>query len=313
MEYQQPPVEHIISDNAGTVLDEPEPEPSLTEQEQQRVTKSFQYHDKEQTGLSLEVVRNILPEIDINLDDDLFNQHVVAFVVKDGLDPATAVLDEAKFIELVSIVYAPGHKFGPRLRKACGRAANDLAKSLMQRGCNPLGIDGGGFTSLHYAAQFGHVTTIEMLLDVSMEGSDQLLNAKDKSDWTPLMVASAYGHKDATATLLERNADVSAISVEGRTALHWACAKGMDNILILLVNAGADVNVTDSSGWTALHCAMFHGHVETACQLVAIHNADLDLQDRIGKTAESYTNPESWQALKTELEKMQAKLNKKIK
>ena len=73
MEYQQPPVEHIISDNAGTVLDEPEPEPSLTEQEQQRVTKSFQYHDKEQTGLSLEVVRNILPEIDINLDDDLFN------------------------------------------------------------------------------------------------------------------------------------------------------------------------------------------------------------------------------------------------
>jgi len=63
------------------------------------------------------------------------------------------------FIALVSMVYAPGHKFGSRLRKACCRADNERVKDLMARGCNPLGFDGGGFSCLHYAAQSGHVST----------------------------------------------------------------------------------------------------------------------------------------------------------
>jgi hypothetical protein len=307
--YKQPPVEHIISDHAGTVLDEPEPEPSLTKQEKQRATNLFQLNDKDGTGLTLEVIRKVLPDIDIDLDDDLFTQYVVASVLKDGSDPSLP-LDEAKFLDMVSTVYAPGHQYGPRLRKACGRADNALAKDLIQRGCNPVGCDGGGCTSLHYAAQFGHVSTIEMLLEAAKD-ADELLNAKDKSDWTPLMVAAAYGQRDATAALLEKGANVSSVSVEGRTALHWACAKGKEGILILLASAGIDVNAVDSSGWTALHCAMTHGHIKTASQLVAAHGADMEVEDRIGNTAESYTSPESWQALKTELEKKRGQLNKK--
>ena len=98
---------------------------------------------------------------------------------------------------------------------------------------------------------------------------------------------------------------------KGPPRFRCLSAKGKEGILILLASAGIDVNAVDSSGWTALHCAMTRGHIKTASQLVAAHGADMEVEDRIGNTAESYTSPESWQALKTELEKKRGQLNKK--
>ena len=405
-------------------------------------------------GLSLSGVRDALYEfgIDFDADEELFDRHVRSFLQARGLLTSDAddfeddsFLDLEGFLEVVAHVYAPAHKFGARLRKACARADEKVVGELLARGCNPLGTDGGGFSSLHYAAQHGQCEGIVKLLDfakkpppfmvaeiealvaaadtadsginadaafqeVSVVGGGSIaptncddddkarengaaredpavaddamsqhsrqshettskhevssalasesgdgditgeglcaeekdsehpaqprffsvnrtyekcmLEARDNSSWTPLMVAAACGKKDALAALIGAGADMSACSYTplrpsrpgdkqekvgsrhstsanmmgrgggellGRTALHWACAKGRASCVTELLQAAGtsnslDVNATDASGWTPLHCAFFHGHIAVAEVLVKKFRAARDAVDRLGRT-----------------------------
>ena len=402
-------------------------------------------------GLSLSGVRDALYEfgIDFDADEELFDRHVRSFLQARGSLTSDAddfeddsSLDLEGFLEVVAHVYAPAHKFGARLRKACARADEKLVDELLARGCNPLGTDGGGFSSLHYAAQHGHCEVIGKLLDfarkpppfmvaeiealvaaadtadleINADGTFQevsvvgggsiattncddegkacengraredpavaddamsqhsrqshentskqevssalacesgdgditgegscaeeddsepvqprffsvnrtyekcMLEARDNSSWTPLMVAAACGKKDALVALIGAGADISACSYTplrpsgpgdpeqigsrhstsavmkrgggellGRTALHWACAKGRASCVLEILQAAAtsnslDVNATDASGWTPLHCAFFHGHIAVAEMLVKKFRAARNSVDRLGRT-----------------------------
>lgn len=76
--------------------------------------------------------------------------------------------------------------------------------------------DEWGRTSLHYAARDGDLDEIGRLLP----GED--VNAHDIEGWTPLHFAARYGHNEAVSLLLNRGAEVDALTEKGMPAIYWA-------------------------------------------------------------------------------------------
>jgi ankyrin repeat protein len=86
------------------------------------------------------------------------------------------------------------------------------------------------------------------------------VNAHSHDGWTPLHLASFFGHCDLAALLLDHGADVNARSRSERfaranTPLHAAAANRQVEVARLLLERGADVNARDGSGFTPLALA----------------------------------------------------------
>lgn len=93
---------------------------------------------------------------------------------------------------------------------------------------------------------------IEML---QMRDSERLsfgISCKGKSKsnlgWTPLHLATYFGHRDVMEILLHRDADINAINDNGDTALHKAAFIGREDIVMLLLQHNADVNIINGEG-----------------------------------------------------------------
>ncbi len=87
------------------------------------------------------------------------------------------------------------------------------------------------------AAQAGWFRVCTFLLD---NGAD--LNASP-SDAFPLTAAAENGRKSVVELLIQRGAKVNAFSVNGKSALHEACAAGRLAVVSLLLDKGADINL----------------------------------------------------------------------
>lgn len=340
-----PSVSRIISDHAGTVLNDPEPAPTLTVAEERRAVEVYhELADKAQArrpsadegeekgadepsppgGLSLKKVDDGLRKLGLALPDDLFERVVVqGYWQPHRLDKTSGTINQRQFLDLYAEVYTPGLTHGARLRKACGRGQNEMVRELVCRGCNPLGHDGGGFSAMHYSAEFNRVETMELLLSLEKDQGALVNHAGPKDDttgrcgqWTPLMVAASNGHVDAVKFLLAHKANPRATTTEKRNAVHWAAAKGKEPVLIALLQADKSLVVsTDISGFTPLHVAAMHGHVPTMISLVE-HGAQIEAEDRLGNNAESYCVPEHWAEMQAVFEAQRAeaeKLKKKKK
>jgi ankyrin repeat protein len=91
----------------------------------------------------------------------------------------------------------------------------------------------------------------------------------DAADWrgyTPLMWASAAGHRELVQFLLERGAKVEARAGDGTTALMLAAGNGSAAIVQLLLSRGADP-VAARAGLTARQLAASRGYPEVASLL----------------------------------------------
>jgi ankyrin repeat protein len=77
-------------------------------------------------------------------------------------------------------------------------------------------------------------------------------------DDTPLLLACWYGRADLVSLLLQRGANVKAVTSQGLSVLHCACQNGAfaKEIIPLLVKAGADVNAVEKFGRNALSYAI---------------------------------------------------------
>ncbi len=73
-----------------------------------------------------------------------------------------------------------------------------------------------GTSPLHFAAQFGHLGTAEVLLRAGISR-----DARTKVDRTPLHVAAQEGHVDIVELLLDNSADVDAKDMVS----DWHCSK----------------------------------------------------------------------------------------
>ncbi len=102
--------------------------------------------------------------------------------------------------------------------------------------------------------------------------------------WTPLHLASFFGHREAALKIIEAGGPVSAVSTNSlkNTPLHAAAAGGHSDLALLLIEKGADVTVPDAGRHTPLHIAAENGLVDVVKALLR-HGADplaVDAEDK---------------------------------
>mmetsp|Transcript_51980 Transcript_51980/g.96191 ORF Transcript_51980/g.96191 Transcript_51980/m.96191 type:complete len:953 (+) Transcript_51980:94-2952(+) len=188
-----------------------------------------------------------------------------------------------------------------------------LIPMLVDLGASVNGKSDRGWGPLYYAALYGHTDTAEKLVELGA-----VLEEADPYGMTALHVAASHGHGDtarALATLgaslkqktgkgktvlhlaaggeaqmieelVQMGADVDAVDVHERTALHFAvqvACSGNLGALIALVKAGADVDAQDDKGRTPLHLACEKGDLAIVDHLLLMR-ADANVADQAGKT-----------------------------
>ncbi|KAJ5882525.1 ankyrin [Penicillium soppii] len=170
-------------------------------------------------------------------------------------------------------------------------------------------------TALHYAAAGGHLSMVRRLL----KQEKGLLDIRDVSDNTALLLALHCGHASVAKYLLDRGADTSTKAPEDWTALHYAARKGYfyiarqilkrnkslldmrtienDTALTLatfgghiaivdcLLSHGADIHAKDSKDWTSFHLAASEGHLKILQRLLKRDLEILELRTSEDDTA----------------------------
>nr|KAG5687791.1 hypothetical protein BaRGS_017269 [Batillaria attramentaria] len=145
----------------------------------------------------------------------------------------------------------------------------DLGKRLLEAAKRGE-TDTLGTSPLHFAAQFGHQQTAEVLLRSGISR-----DARTKVDRTPLHVAAQEGHIDIVDLLLQNSADIDAKDMLKMTPLHWATEKGHVGIIDLLVRQGADLNCEDKFDRTPLDIAVTNGRTDIAQVLQLAQHTDI--------------------------------------
>ena len=76
---------------------------------------------------------------------------------------------------------------------------------------------------------------------------------------TPLMAAAYEGYYEACELLLDRNADVNAVSTDGMscTALRNACTNGHKDVVKLLCKRNADISQADENGFDVIDTVQY--------------------------------------------------------
>ena len=133
-----------------------------------------------------------------------------------------------------------------------------------------------GGTPLHYAAVCG-LSSIVKFLAIEHPGDVETPCFDDR--WTPLHVASAYGHVDVIRVLFDHGADTMARDRDGNTLLHVASWQGRVNVARFLIEQGADAKAKNNCGGTALYAASLSGNMEVVRFLVN-HGLDASGRDK---------------------------------
>ena len=146
----------------------------------------------------------------------------------------------------------------------------------------------GARLSLFEACAAWEIERVERLLQESASGAPGVPAINDYSGdgWTPLHLASFFGHAKICELLLEHGADVAARSrgSNGNTPLHAALAGNHKFVVAVLIGHGADVNATDAQGWRPLHLAAANNNMDAIKALIA-QGADVHAANGETKTA----------------------------
>jgi ankyrin repeat protein/predicted RNA methylase len=160
---------------------------------------------------------------------------VVEILLLHGADPN--VKDHSKGMNALHRASARGH--ADIIRLLLGSAAEVEARSLC------------GQTALHYAAQFGHLVSLQVLFE---SVTANIVDAVDKSGKSPLHLACQWGMHECALYLLENGASVSRPTecASRLTPAHLACRWGHDQTLQVLKQFGADLRTKSAHGLTPL-------------------------------------------------------------
>ncbi len=198
----------------------------------------------------------------------------------------------------------------------------EIVKFLLSKRCSPALMDTKGVNAVHVAAQHASAEVMKVLLskephlsrskdhdnwtplafvcgyrfdDDAVRIAELLLDAgadieQGDTDWTPLLRACRNGRADLVSFLLQRGANIKAVTEKGSNCLHLACLNGAfgKDIIPLLVKAGVDVTAKTNYGYDALTFALENNYdvAETLLRHLAPGSEPAELrvsvQDPIG-------------------------------
>ena len=134
----------------------------------------------------------------------------------------------------------------------------DIAKveKLIEKKADVNAIDRWQNTPLMLAAENAHIEIVVLLIDAGAQVNIQ----NNRFGINALMVASRNGHIEIVNLLIEKGADINIIDRE-YTALIYASENGHIEIVKLLIENNADISAI-AQGHTALMAASDAGHIE---------------------------------------------------
>ncbi|WKY04660.1 hypothetical protein Q1695_005572 [Nippostrongylus brasiliensis] len=144
-----------------------------------------------------------------------------------------------------------------------------VVKHLLKAGADSNARMRGDFTPLHLAAYNASRPVVQTLVEM---GAD--LEAQDHVLRTPLFLAAESISDNGAFTaeyLVQNNAEVNVVDKNGYSPLHFAAARGLDQVVNVLIDGGADVFKKDKQGRNALHFAALSG---SECCVKKICKAD---------------------------------------
>ena len=140
-----------------------------------------------------------------------------------------------------------------------------------------------GWSRLHYAASGGNEKVVRLLLN---KGAD--IEALTEFDKTLLHSAASGGNEKVVRLLLKKGADIHARDKNQWTPLHLAARSGNEQIVRLLLEKGADIHARDKNQWTPLHRAASSGN-EQIVRLLLEKGADIEARDGSQRTPLHWT------------------------
>ncbi|XP_018586197.2 ankyrin repeat domain-containing protein 6-like isoform X2 [Scleropages formosus] len=142
------------------------------------------------------------------------------------------------------------------LHLAAHKGHTEVARILLQAGCDLDIEDDGGQTALHRAAVVGNTAIIRALVH---EGCN--LDRQDQDGNTALHEASWHGFSQCVRVLVRARANIHARNKAGNIALHLACQNGHVQTVRVLLMGGSNPEQKNSIGDTCLHVAVRYNHV----------------------------------------------------
>ena len=136
---------------------------------------------------------------------------------------------------------------------------------ITEFGCDTNLPNNDGYTSLHTACANGDTSVVRII----GKYASPLATTKDGD--TPLHVAAAREHKECVEVLLELDAPIMLKNLVGKTALHFACEKGLESI-VKRVDKKEYLIATTKNGDTPLHIAAARRHKECVEALVLLYS-----------------------------------------
>lgn len=176
-------------------------------------------------------------------------------------------------------------------------AANLILVLLDVGDANINARDNMDCTPLHHSSAFsGDPRNIKALLDRGAE-----IEARDFQGCTPLHYASTNGTFGCVCMLLDNSAEIEALDNDNQTPLRYWANGSIDLLpkLQLLLNRGANINAISANGKTVLHIMANIGRKRnSACVSELLRQGvDTKIEDSEGNTALSLVKDEAIRAL----------------
>jgi ankyrin repeat protein len=142
---------------------------------------------------------------------------------------------------------------------ACAAGDRDRTQELLAEDPRLIGfVSHDGWTPLHLASFFGHTTVVEFLLD---HGADMHVVSKNSDSAMPLHSALANRQVETAKLLIDRGADFDARQTTYEYApLHYAAGNGLEEIVRKLLELGAKRTVEGLDGKRPIDLARANGH-----------------------------------------------------
>lgn len=192
-------------------------------------------------------MNNILRQPKMDMDMDMMSETYQATASIQNIQLRTHATHSINFSEL-----------GKKLLESARNGDVEDVMELISTGA-PFTTDWLGASPLHYASQYGHVDTVETLLNAGIAK-----DARTKIERTALHVAAQEGHYDTVKVLVNFGADVDSKDMLRMTPLHWAVQRGHRAIMELLLENGADptgVNKFDKTPMDIAYDCGYHDFV----------------------------------------------------